>query len=62
VDASLFKNIPIHERISLRFSGDFFNVFNMPGNPSSVAGTGVLSTRNSGQTARILQLGLRLSW
>lgn len=62
VDASLFKNIPIYERISLRFSADFFNVFNMPGNPSGVAGTGVLSTRNSGQAARILQLGLRLSW
>jgi hypothetical protein len=31
-------------------------------NPSSVAGAGLLSTRNSGQAARILQLGLRLSW
>ena len=30
-DASLFKNIPIHERISLRFTADFFNVFNHPG-------------------------------
>ena len=52
VDASLFKNIPITERVSLRMTGDFFNVFNMPGNPNSLAGTGVVSTRNSGQSSQ----------
>jgi hypothetical protein len=62
LDASLFKNIPITERVNLRFNADFFNVLNMPGTPAGVAGDGILSTFNSGQAARELQLTLRLSW
>jgi len=61
-DASIFKNISITERFKARLNGDFFNVFNHPGNPSSVATTGFLSTRNSGYTARQIQLTLRVSW
>jgi hypothetical protein len=60
--ASLFKTIPLSERIRMRFNADFFNVLNHPGNPSGVGGDGVLSTRNSGQGARELQLTLRLSF
>jgi hypothetical protein len=41
---------------------DFFNVFNHPNNPTAVAGTGVLSTQNSGSAARVMQLALRLTW
>ena len=63
LDASLFKNIPFGERFNARFSADFFNVLNHPGNPSSVGGDGVLSTRNSGPgPARELQLTLRVLW
>ena len=62
VDASLFKMIPVTERAVLRFNADFFNVFNMPGNPNSVGGNGMLSTQSSGQIPRTLQLSLRLSW
>jgi hypothetical protein len=62
LDASLFKSVPIGERFNLRFNADFFNVLNHPGNPNSIGGDGVLSTRNSGQAARELQLTLRLSW
>jgi hypothetical protein len=62
VDASLFKTIPIAERFRLRFNADFFNVFNMPGNPNSVSADGILSTRSSGQGPRELQLTLRLIW
>jgi len=62
LDASLFKTIPITERVNLRFNADFFNVFNMPGSPNSVGSDGILSTRSSGQSARELQLTLRLSW
>jgi Carboxypeptidase regulatory-like domain len=62
LDASLFKAIPIGERFNIRFNADFFNVLNHPGNPNSVGGDGVLSTRNSGQAARELQLTLRLTW
>jgi hypothetical protein len=61
-DASLFKTVPITEQVLLRFNADFFNVFNMPGNPNSIGGNGILGTRNSGVGARELQLTLRLSW
>ncbi|MEK7406113.1 MAG: TonB-dependent receptor [Acidobacteriota bacterium] len=62
LDASLFKTVPITERFRLRFNADFFNVLNHPGNPNSVGGDGILSTRSSGSGARELQLTLRLSW
>jgi hypothetical protein len=61
-DASLFKNIRFTERVNLRFTADFFNVFNHPGNANSVGGDGFLNTRDSGQGARVLQLGLRLDF
>jgi hypothetical protein len=62
LDASLFKNIPINERLWLRFNADFFNVLNHPGNPSSVGGDGILNVRTSGTGARQTQLTLRLVW
>jgi hypothetical protein len=43
-------------------NADFFNVLNHPGNPNTVGSTGILSTRNSGQGSRTLQLTLRLNW
>jgi hypothetical protein len=62
LDASLFKSIPIREQMALRLNIDYFNVLNHPGNPSSVANTGILSTRSSGSGSRELQLTLRLMW
>ena len=62
VDASLFKRFPITERVALRLNIDLFNAFNMPGTPSGVGGDGLVSTRTSGNTARQLQLTLRLNW
>jgi hypothetical protein len=62
MDASLFKVIAITESVRVRFNADFFNVFNHPGNPSSVTGDGILSTQSSGQAARVTQLTLRLIW
>jgi hypothetical protein len=61
-DASLFKFFKLSERVNLRFNMDFFNVLNNPNNPTSVADTGILATRNSGSTARVMQLALRLTW
>ena len=62
LDASLFKTIAINERVSVRFNADFFNVLNRPGTPNSIGGDGLLSTFNSGQGAREMQLTLRLIW
>jgi hypothetical protein len=65
LDASLFKAIPISERFSMRLNVDFFNVLNHPGNGTSSSNpgtTGILSTRNSGNTPRTLQLTLRVTW
>jgi hypothetical protein len=60
-DASLVKNVRF-EKWNLRFTADFFNVLNHPGNPSAVSSAGLLQTRNSGNAARQLQLSLRLGW
>jgi hypothetical protein len=62
LDASLMKNFPIHERVALRFTADFFNVFNHPDNPNTIGGDGFLNCQASGQTPRVLQLTLRLTW
>lgn len=61
-DASIFKNVRFGEQVQLRLSADFFNVFNHPGNPNTVGGDGFLNIRNSGNPARILQLGARVNW
>jgi hypothetical protein len=62
VDASLFKFVSLTERITLRFNVDVFNVLNHPNDPISVDQTGVLTTRNSGSSARVMQLTARLTW
>ncbi len=62
MDSSLFKRIPINERFSLRFNADFFNVLNNPGLSQPNTTTGILTTQNSANGARALQLTLRLLW
>jgi hypothetical protein len=62
VNSSLFKVIPINERLKLRLNMDFFNVFNMPGNPLPDASTGILSLQNSNNSPRELQWTMRLNW
>jgi hypothetical protein len=46
----------------VRVGADFFNVLNVAGNPNSVSGDGMLTTRNSGQNARVMQLNARINW
>jgi hypothetical protein len=62
-NASLFKVIRIKEQVAVRANIDFFNVFNMPGIPKTPnSGTGIIDAQFSGNGARALQFGLRLSW
>jgi hypothetical protein len=60
--ASLYKTVPITERVKLRLNLDAFNVFNQPGLPLPDSTTGILSLRTSAQGARTLQYSARLSW
>ena len=61
MDASLFKFGKLTEKVALRFTIDFFNVFNNPNNPTGVNGnSGILETRNSGSNARFVQLTARI--
>ena len=59
--ASLFKSIALSESVKLRFNADFFQVLNNPGLPLPGA-NGILSTQNSQNSPRDLQLTLRLTW
>ena len=58
---SVYKNIPITEKVNLRVNVDAFNLLNQPGmvTPST---EGIISLRNSAQGARVLQYTMRLTW
>ena len=62
VDASLFKVIPLKERLKLRINMDFFNVLNQPGTALPNATTGIISNQNSTNAPRQLQGTVRLNW
>jgi len=59
--ASIYKLIPITERVSLRINLDAFNVLNQPGLPLP-SGEGIISLRTSAQGARTMQYTARLTW
>ena len=59
---SLYKSVPITERVGMRIGLDAFNVFNQPGNGLPDPTTGIQSLRTSAQGARTLQYTARLSW
>jgi hypothetical protein len=61
LSASLFKAFSLTERAKLRFNADFFQVLNNPGLPPP-GSNGILSTQNSNNSPRDLQLTLRLTW
>ncbi len=63
LDVSLFKEIPIHERLHMQFRAEVFNVLNHPqfDNPNTVIGSpqaGVIS--NQVNSPRDMQLALKL--
>ena len=55
VNASLFKEFPIHERLRFRLQMDAFNVLNMPGMNNVTALTGIIDGSTSNNSARVLQ-------
>ena len=61
-DASIFKNIPIRESVRLRFTADFFNVFNHPLNLAPNNGTGLQDLSLQSNDPRIIQLTARFEW
>ncbi|MPY87517.1 MAG: hypothetical protein GEU99_06315 [Luteitalea sp.] len=62
LDFSLFKHFSLSNGMSLRFTADFFNVFNHPNDvaPDSVTGLQDLSQQDN--EPRTIQLSLRLNW
>ena len=67
-DLSVFKYFEIAERVKLRFTADFFNVFNHPVNYLPGVGndlnltTGLLDLSRQVNDPRIIQFSLRLEW
>jgi Carboxypeptidase regulatory-like domain len=61
-DASLYKYFKYGEKLRLRMSGDFFNVFNHPllNNPNST--TGLINLSSQPNAPRIIQIGARLEF
>jgi len=62
VNASLFKVIPLHERLRLRIQMDAFNALNMPGVNNVASATGFIAFNTSNNSPRDLQWSLRLNW
>jgi len=63
-DMSVFKMIPIGERMRLQFRAEFFNTLNNPNfsNPNANIGAGTVGTILSASAPRILQFALRLAF
>lgn len=60
MDASMFKNFSITERAKLRFTADFFNVFNHPTNNYPDSNTGLIDLSTQANSPRLIQFSLHL--
>jgi Carboxypeptidase regulatory-like domain len=60
MDGSVFKNFNIKERVKLRFTADFFNVFNHPTNNNPNSTTGLIDLSTQANQPRLIQFSLRL--
>jgi hypothetical protein len=61
-DMSLFKNIRLRESMKVRFTADFFNVFNHPINMTPNNGTGLQDMSLQSNDPRIIQLTARFEF
>ncbi|MEP7270007.1 MAG: TonB-dependent receptor [Acidobacteriota bacterium] len=61
-DVALFKNVKFREQGNVRFTADFFNIFNHPNdvNPNLTTGLQNLGVQANGP--RTIQLSLRVDW
>lgn len=62
VDGSVFKNFRVTERVAIRFTADFFNMFNHPNDINPNATTGLEDLSQQVNDPRIIQFSLRLSF
>ena len=62
VDASLFKNFDVTEKVKVRFTADFFNALNHPNNANPNNATGLQDLSTQTNEPRIVQFSLRLSF
>jgi hypothetical protein len=62
VDGSVFKNFRVTERVAVRFTADFFNMFNHPNDVNPNATTGLQDLSQQVNEPRIIQFSLRLSF
>jgi len=62
VDFSIFKHFFITEEVNLRFTADFFNVFNHPVDVAPNAVTGLQDLSRQANEPRTIQFSLRLAW
>jgi len=61
-DMSIYKTFPITERMKLRFTGDFFNVFNHPNSVNPNTTTGLLDLSVQSNDPRIIQFSGRVEF
>jgi hypothetical protein len=61
VNASLFKEFSLHERLTFRLQMDAFNALNMPG-MNNVGGNGIIDMSTSSNGARVLQWTAHIKW
>jgi hypothetical protein len=60
MDASMFKNFNVTERLKIRFTADFFNVFNHPTNNNPNNKTGLIDLSTQANSPRLLQFSLHV--
>ena len=61
-DISIYKNFAITESMRVRFSADFFNVFNHPNDLAPDTRTGLQDLSRQLNDPRIIQFSLRFDW
>jgi hypothetical protein len=60
MDASIFKNFSIRERLKIRFTADFFNAFNHPTNNNPNSSTGLIDLSTQANQPRLMQFSLHV--